>query len=187
MLLSGQVLATLTNGLETAWATAAVIWALVWIRERRPYWAAFAAGILPCLRPELAPVAAVLCLAAAWPLSWRGVIRTVAVAAATALPFLVWLRLDTGTWWPQTMAAKRVFFAEGCRPLLNNLDMTWWLLKTWAGNTVPIALGVLATAGVWLGRTGLAAVAAVLGAYLWALPGAIAHNEYWYLTTLLVP
>lgn len=201
---SGHVVATLTNSLETGCATALVVWGIVCVRRRQPYRTALIAGLLPWTRPDLTPVAAVLVLAAAWdavapapvspparPAAWAKAtapaLTTLLLAAATAAPFVVWLRVDTGAWWPQTMDAKRLFFAEGCRPALFKGRFAWALIEDWLALTLPLAAGLAVAATDRLGRIGLATACGVLGVFAWTLPGGLAHNDFRYLTPVLAP
>jgi hypothetical protein len=185
-LAAGTIGINLVNGLETGYACAALVWCFTGILERRPLLAAAAAGIVPALRPDLTPVAAALAVAAAWQEGRRGW-RVAALASAVALPFYVWIRVDTGAWWPATMDAKRLFFAEGC---LSAEVKAWTALRhllDWAAVTAPIAAGVLVAMRERLGLIAAAAAAVVIGVYAWSLPGALAHNEMRYLVPLLTP
>jgi hypothetical protein len=184
-LVAGPIPLTLANGLETGWATACITWSVVFIHRKQPYGVAVMAGLLPCLRPELAPIAAIL-IAAAVPLTWRAA-RPLAVAALVALPFILWVHADTGAWWPQTMEAKRVFFAESCWPISTRVRFAGQLLSDWLWATLPIAVGLAAVLADRLARMALLVVAFILAAYTWTLPGGIAHNDFRYLTPLLVP
>jgi hypothetical protein len=185
-LLSGPVAKNLTNGLETGWASALVVWAVIWTLQHRPLRVAVLMGILPWLRPDLAPMAAVLLVLAARPLGpqwWRPLI----VALFVMLPFTIWVRWDTGYWWPQTIDAKRLFFAEGCLPAMMKIERTLQYLWSWANLNVLIIVGLGVAFVDPLGRMGLLSSIVILTAYGWTLPGGITHNDYRYLTPFLIP
>ncbi len=185
-LAAGTIGINLVNGLETGYACAALVWCFTGVLERRPLLAAAAAGIVPALRPDLTPVAAALAVAAAWQ-EGRSGWRVAALASAVALPFYVWIRVDTGAWWPATMDAKRLFFAEGCLSAEVKARTALRHLLDWAAVTAPIAAGALVAMRERLGLIAAAAAAVVIGVYAWSLPGALAHNEMRYLVPLLTP
>ena len=184
--MSGSIAVTITNGLETGCATALVVWAIVWVLEGRYRFAACAAGVLPWLRPDLLIVAAVVVILASrqahTPL-WRALLW----AAVATLPFAIWIKAATGEWLPQTMAAKLVFFAEGCQPVGVRFRQAFDFLVMWMWLSTPIVLGLGAALFHRVGRVGLAAAIVALSGYAWMLPGALFHNDYRYLTALLVP
>jgi hypothetical protein len=158
----------------------------VWTLEQRPLRAACAAGVLPWFRPDLSAVAAVIVIASAWQARTK-LWRSAACAAAVSIPFTIWLRLETGAWLPQTMAAKLFFFAEGCLPAAEKITRSIEFLTIWMWLTTPIVLGLVAALLDRIGRLGLLAAALVVGVYTWLLPGALTHNDYRYVTALLVP
>ena len=187
LLLSGQTILGLTNGLETGVATALSVWLIAATEERERWTVAILSGLIPCLRPDLLPLVGVAWLRATWGLPWSRRLGTVGVAALAAAPFVLWIRADTGEWWPQTLAAKRVFFAEGCQPLFERLTFAGSLIADWATTTVPVAVGVLLALRSATGRWLVLATLAILLAYATTLPGGIAHNDSRYLTPLWLP
>lgn len=187
VLASGQTVLTLTNGLETGWAAALMVWAVVAVRHDRPWLAVALSGLLPALRPDMVPLVAIVAVAAGWSRPWTTRVALALTAAAIALPFFAWVRLDTGAWSPQTLDAKRVFFAEGCWPITDRVDMAGRVLQAWALATPVVVVGALASVRVRLARWGLAGVLVILAAYTSTLPGGIAHNDSRYLTPLLLP
>jgi hypothetical protein len=184
--LAGWMATNITNGLETGWATALVVWAIVFTRENRTIAASAVAGVLPWLRPDLTLVAGTYVLVALVRVNGRRWLP-VAVALAVALPFLLWMRIDTGWWWPQTIAAKRQFFAEGCLPLESRIGAARGYLTAWADAALPLAIGLAVMPFDWLGRIALPAVIASLATYTWQLPGALFHNDHRYIIPILAP
>ena len=101
VLSTGYTLANAVNGLETGLAMAVAIWLLVFAVRDSIVGVSLLAGLLPLLRPDLAPAAGLVWL---FVLARHRTIRdwTVAVALSllVVLPFLIWVRLDTGAWLP---------------------------------------------------------------------------------------
>jgi hypothetical protein len=183
---AGPTAINLVNGLETGWTSALLAWALAGVLLGKPLLVAAASGLVPALRPDLAPLAAALVAVAAWNEGRRGW-RVAAVSVAIALPFIVWIRLNTGAWWPSTMDAKRLFFAEGCLSAEMKAGIAARHLAAWAAVAAPIAAGVIASLRDRLGRIAVSAAALAIGVYGWSLPGALYHNEYRYLVPMLTP
>jgi hypothetical protein len=186
-LASGLVLMQATNGLETGWALALLTCLISEAYRRNVRVTAAGAALLPFLRPDLTPAAAAL-VAFAWRgLPWREKAGAVTIASLVSLPLLLWLRLDTGAWAPQTMQAKVAFFAEMCQPLgLKGIAVYGAVSK------VLLVMGpiTLFAAVLWrerLGRYGLAAVAATLAAYLIYFPAGLWHNDSRYLYAIFTP
>ena len=122
-MLVAQMPHQLANGLETSWALAALTLALAAARDTaahgRRWELPLLCGLMPFLRPELAAVSALL-LGARVYRDWqsegpRSAMQSVAIAAAVALPWLALYWGSLGTPFPNTIEAKRNFFAEGCR------------------------------------------------------------------------
>jgi hypothetical protein len=186
----------LLNGLETSWAMAGVVWTLAAVASDTPSrdrLAAFLCGLLPALRPELlalsAPLAGYLGVRA-----WRRtpnerpMLRTGFELAACALlgiaPWLVLYWALTGSMLPETIAAKRAYFAEGC-------NAAAWKLRL----IRPTATRVLIEWGPWLaaltllvlrplGLLGLAFMGVFFAAYYRDFPGALGHYFLRYLYVL---
>ena len=177
----------LTNGLETGWAMAALTFAIGNARAGRAMGVAFWTGLLPFLRPDLAPASAIVLAYAI-----RGRRRTeqlamVALAAAVAAPWLVWTRIDTGAWVTETMRAKQLFYAEACRAPAEKAVTVLRATGAALVQLFPLSLGVVALGRDRLGRAGVLAMAVSLVAYFVAFPGALAHPFFRYLCAILVP
>jgi len=185
-LTAGPVAINLVNGLETGWACALILWSLVGILDRRPLLVGLTSGILPAVRPDLAPMSMVLVAIAAWR-ETRLALRTIAIAAIALLPFVLWVHSNTGVWWPTTMAAKRWFFAEGCLGDTAKISMTARALLTWTAATAPIAAGLIVAVRDRMGQLLSIAAVFVIAVYCWSLPGALFHNEFRYVVPILTP
>lgn len=194
-LVVGEVPHQLTNGLETGLAMGALAWCLALTRPgRSPAPSALQpclCGLLPFLRPELS-VAAVALLVSRWlvlrragPLDRRRVLADLALGALGAAPWALLNLAQTGAVVPSTIAAKRLFFAEGCIPA----EVRWaWARHNLAGFADRV--GYLSRSLVlWplgaSGRVGLLTLAALVAAYFTQFPGALGHYEYRYLYILL--
>jgi hypothetical protein len=187
-LVAAEVPHQLLNGLETGLAMACVAWGIALASEqparRRAVW--MLSGLMPFVRPDLAVVSLALLVLTSFgaPAPGTGVARFVragGVAFLAALPWMVWLFVETGSPVPATAGAKALFFAESTRPLGDRLHTVALALAIWGRLLFPIALVVLLLP---LTRTGLALVAAFvafLSAYLVYLPGALWHYEHRYL------
>lgn len=186
-LVSGLVFLNLTNGMETGWAMAVLTFAIASAISDRLFAVACAAGLLSFLRPDLAPAAALLFLYAAIGRQPWQQLAMLAIAAAIAAPWLIWERVDTGHWLPQTMRAMQLAYAQGCLPSSTKARM---LLRE-AGYALfqlfPLSLGLVALPRHRLGLLGMAAIATTLVGYYIGFPGAVVHNYWRYFYPLTVP
>src|SRR4030095_3341927 len=176
----------LTNGLETGWAIATLTFAIAAARAGRTVSVAVAAGLLPFLRPDLAPASLVVLLYAVRGRQRSEQLGAIAVAVAMAVPWLRWTRVDTGAWLTQTMRAKQLFYAEGCRVWT---EKTLTVLRATAvglAQMFPLSLGIIALGRHRLGRVGLLAIASSGVAYFVGFPGALEEPFFRYLTALCV-
>ena len=181
------VLFNLTNGLETGWAIATLTFAIAAARSGRTILAAVAAGLLPFLRPDLAPASLLVLLYAIRGRPRPEQCAAIAAAVAMAVPWLVWTRLDTGAWVTQTMRAKQFFYAEGCRPWNEKALTVSRAAAVGLMQMFPLSLGVFGLGTDKLGRLGLAAIAASVVAYFVGFPGALEQPYFRYLTAICVP
>jgi hypothetical protein len=184
---TGWIAINLTNGLETGCAMALMVFAIASARDGRTIAVACAAGLLPALRPDLAPAGALLLL-----YSIRGrprveQARAIALAVALAAPFAIWVRLDTGAWLPDTMRAKQMFYAEGCLPWTPKAASVAASMSLLLLQLVPLCFGVLFLPRDALGRIGLVAIGVFVVAYYVALPGALTHHFMRYPYACVVP
>ena len=181
------VLFNLTNGLETGWAIATLTFAIAAARSGRTIVTALAAGLLPFLRPDLAPASVVVLLYAIRGRPRSEQLGAMAVAVAMAAPWLAWTRLDTGAWVTQTMRAKQFFYAEGCRPGSEKALIVFRATAVGLMQMFPLSLGVFGLRTDKLGRLGLAAMAVSVVAYFVGFPGALEQPYFRYLTAICVP
>jgi len=154
--------------------------------QQRPSLVAIGAGLIPWLRPDAVFVATAIGLWSIWPLTRREQIRCVLLACAVTLPFALWVRMDTGSWLPQTMAAKHAYFAEACSPFATRVHMILQGIWSWMLYCVPVSVGVVGLSLRAFGRGVLLAIAATFALYLILLPSGVFHNEgrYQYAITL---
>ena len=184
---SGLVLMQATNGLETGWALALLTLLIAEAMRQNPYATAAGAGALPFLRPDLAPAAVLLLVYAGREHGWRQRLNAAALALATAVPLLLWIRVDTGAWIPQTMQAKQLFFAEMCGPFTAKSAVVLVALSNFLVVVAPISISAVALWRHRLGSYGLLAVALTLAAFAIRFPGGLSHNSSRYLYALLIP
>ena len=194
-LVVGEVPHQLTNGLETGLAMGALAWVLaltepdasVSVSPLQPC----LCGLLPFLRPELSVASAAL-LATRWLrlrraglLDGRRALTDLGLATLGASPWALLNLAQLGALVPSTIAAKRLFFAEGCLP--QPLRLEWarlhvvGFLERIGYLSRSVVLWPLATAG----RVGLLTAGALVFAYATQFPGALGHYEYRYQYVLL--
>lgn len=183
----GNTYLQVTNGLETGFALAAIVAAIAAAYEVRIGAAAMFAGVLPWLRPDLGLIGGAILIAILWehPRQWR---RVFFIPLVIALPWALWALLDTGHLIPNTVNAKRVFFAEGCLPLASKLRIFGQGVTAWGVLMLPAA--VIGVPGLFRGRLGrflVVAAIATLGVFLVQLPGAVFYNHHRYLYPILLP
>ncbi len=188
----------LLNGVETGMAMGITVWILalavantVWSRRG----AALLCGVAPFLRPELVALSGfVLAAIFVQDCKRRGKVAQVVRDSAllwvltvlAALPWLLWYGVSTGSLIPQTIAAKRFFFADGCAPPAYR----WDVLQTSVRLFVAV-LGVFVASLIFLTRTTMGRCVAVFVplfffVYYEQLPSALLHNQGRY-TYILVP
>jgi hypothetical protein len=199
---SGLVLMQATNGLETGWALALVT-ALIAMAAARSagavsdtcqapsaaavYFAAAGAALLPFLRPDLLPASALLLLYAARGAGWRDRMKAVATVVAIGGPLLLWIRVDTGAWLPQTIQAKQLFFAQACGELSLKGAVVFATVSRFLVTVAPLAICAVALVRDRLGRYGALACAATLAAFTIRFPAGLSHNDSRYLYAILTP
>ena len=197
---SGLVLMQATNGLETGWALALATGSIAAARSARHaadpcqappatslYVTAAAAALLPFLRPELLPASGLLLLYASREAGWRDRGTAVAIALAVSAPLVLWIRVDTGAWVPQTIQAKQLFFAQACGELPLKTAVVFATVSRFLITVAPLAICATALARDPLGRYGAAACAATLAAFTMRFPAGLSHNDSRYLYAILTP
>jgi hypothetical protein len=185
-LVLGGTVYHVTSGMETGLAMALVIVLISWILQRRADWIALGCGLLPWVRPDLALMSVSLWLWSAWRLR-PALRRYIALTLLTAVPWPVWLFLNTGSLIPDTINAKRLFFAQSCWPLARKFAFAAGALEWWTVWTAPIVVGLVALFRIELGRLALAAIAATFAVYFVTFPGAFNFNWCRYLFPILLP
>ena len=193
VLLAGQPLLVLLNGVETGWAIAASAWALALAvspgTDRR---LPILCGLMPFIRPELGALAALLLLDRAWRRyaecsdlkGWtRGVGQDLLTLAAASLPLLAVQWLGGGGPLPNTAAAKHYFFADFRLPLGARIALVTVSVAFFAKTLGPIFLSM------FLIRTRFAMLGTVftliiLASFLLMLPSGGFYNGHRYLYIL---
>jgi hypothetical protein len=176
-----------TNGLETGWAMAVLCWLIAATAARNLPAVALLAGVLPCLRPDLLPAAVLLAVSSVWRRDWPTRLALASLAVATAAPFLAWLHGSTGAWIPETMRAKRLFYAEGCLPVFVKSALFLRGLGLSVASLGLLALGVLGLPRDRMGRIGLVAAGISLLAYWITFPTALTYSYCRYFYPIAVP
>jgi len=185
--LAGYTAQHLASGQETVWAMAAVVWSIHWL-ETAPFKLRtfLIAALLPWIRPELLMWSAVII----WKVrrqKTRQVLKALAIAGASVALYLIVNRLGGGTWLPNTVNAKREFFAEYTDRLDIRIAMGCVFLYRWALTIGPAALVLIpgfrnATAAVSIGVLGLMWLGLSLNG-----PGAFTHNYFRYAEPFCIP
>jgi hypothetical protein len=183
---SGLVWTNATNGLETGWAMAVLVWMIAACPDS-PYVVAVGAGLLPMLRPDLTPAALAVLAVAIWNRDWQTRVAAVGLSIVAAAPFLIWLRADTGNWLPQTMRAKYLFQSEGCLPAVYKATTGINCVVLGVLTMLPLSVGLVTLWKDRLGRAGLFAMTCSLSVVIWMLPSSLTHNEYRYLYPIVAP
>ena len=199
---SGLVLMQATNGLETGWALALATALIAMAADHGARaesdtclapsaaslsFVAAGATVLPFLRPELVPASALLLLYASRGARWRDRMKAVAIVAAVAGPLLLWVRVDTGAWLPQTIQAKQLFFAQACGELPLKSAVVFATVSRFLITMAPLAICAVALVRDRLGRYGALACAATLAAFTIRFPAGLSHNDSRYLYAILTP
>jgi len=188
ILIAGPVAQQATNGVETGWAMAVAVGLIAATVARRQLWCAVAAGCLPWLRPDLAPMAGLLFVWTMWRSSRRTVLIAVALSVCVFGSWALWLHHDTGLWIPQSMAVKAAFVPEWCQSISTKLGTARNALSAWLVMFFPISiLAAISLFATPVGRVGMVATIFSLCAYVATLPGALWFNAQRYLYALFVP
>ncbi len=168
------------NGLDTGLAMAAVIWCLALLDAKR-YRPALAilCGVMPFVRPELAVLSAgaVLVMLCDAKISRREKVLVVALAAASATPFLAWYWIDTGSVIPTTIGAKTYFSAEANLPLSERLSLLAGGVRIGLVYDVPLIFCLAMVRSRPLRLLCFGFILIVLFAYLQRFPGGWEANS----------
>lgn len=189
---AGNLFFQLLNGLETGLALAIIVWALALMdapqSDRKSHLVlASLCGTMPFVRPELGALALLLIA--------HGLLRLrhpkaralfVAVAGVAAAPWLLLHLRASGSPFPSTIGAKRVFYAEGCRPVAQKARLVIERVMIFSRDVGAIAWSSALLVGLRRGGwIGLVFGAVMLGAYFVAFPQALDHYNYRYMYILL--
>jgi hypothetical protein len=188
----------LLNGVETGMAMGITVWILA-LAKTDTKWSrrvvAVLCGVAPFLRPELVALSGLVLAAFVFHdykrcESMKRALRDSAalwgLMLLAALPWLIWYGVSTGSAIPQTIAAKRFFFADGCAPSAYRSDV----LQTSVGLFVAV-LGIFIASLIFLVRNTVGRCIGIFlplffFAYYERLPSALLHNQGRY-TYILVP
>ncbi len=187
----------LTNGLETGLAMAVVLWAIFAYEKggnTKKFLLPLLLGLMPIIRPELVALAGLFFLLlmyecyqqdASVPSLAKQAVIILLLAVVSLSPFLFLAWLDSGTLFPNTINAKKYFFAEGCQ---GPIDRTLLLLKSlsvFVGPLLLINLFIPYLKSSRLGKVLMLFSGVFLGAYWINGPGTLVHNMGRYFYVLL--
>lgn len=187
----GQMPHQLANGLETSWALAGLTLAIAAARDTTgPRWQLpVLCALLPYLRPELVVVSGLLMLQRLVDDLRTGgrtdARRTARIFATTLAPWVLLYLVTVGSIYPNTIQAKKFFFAEGCWDPAIRLQKVRDMFDAFGKE-----LGYIGYASVLLALTLTGWVGIVFGlvfafAYYENLPGALGHYEQRYMYVLV--
>jgi len=174
----------LLNGMDTGLAMAAVAWNIKLLTDkRRTIWLPLLCGIMPFIRPELSlpSVGSMLILLFESGRSSHFKIAACATSLLSAVPFLVWYWVDTGSLVPSTVGAKTYYFADRYADWPDKLRFVSLAMARAAVACFPLFLCVRfirpRSAGIML-----AVFATIfIGSYVWKFPSGLSHNGSRYL------
>jgi hypothetical protein len=186
--LAGSVVIQLANGQETGWAMAASMWGCYWLTSDRPEQSrlAWLAGVLPALRPDLGLLGLALFAWRLWkvPSAW---IRDTAIVIGTWAAYAACMWVATGAVLPNTLAAKREFFATYSMDLQIRILAGAILIVQWLLILGPLAIALVLSLRRPSDRFVALAFACVIVGLTLASPNVIRHNDYRYLYPLAMP
>ncbi len=186
----GNIFYQLFSGLETSLAMAGMTFALSLATSEKPgRLLVVTCGLLPFLRPELAAFSLLLVAAQVYRRCRIGdgfgaIGLDLMVCAASAVPVFALLWWNTGALLPNTVMAKKYYFAEALLP--SSVKLSWIQQSTegFATYAGPLLAGMLFLASDAVGLFVLTFVPLFFAAYL-QFPGALGHYEYRYQYILL--
>jgi len=179
----------LSNGLETSWALAAVSWTLFLLMSipRHGSWLAVMLAILPLVRPELAILSALSAVYWLWTIrhdriALRHALWWLGGCGVVVLAFVLWLGWGPI---PNTVFAKKYFYASWCSPLEQKLFL---VNETTSRYLLPYGALLVGLAGWWRDRIGMVLTGftvLLVTAYWTSHAGAMAYYEGRYLAPLV--
>jgi hypothetical protein len=193
-LVLGEVPHQLLNGLETGIALAAIAWILVLLIDKpKGRSLPLLCGCLPFIRPELAALSLLVLLNIGW-IFWQekknkvdflaNFSRSLVFMLIGASSWLLWYFYSIGSPYPNTIMAKKIFFAENNFPWLLKIRLIIMACFIFAVSLGPIIAIILVWLKSSIGKISLAFTIIFLLAYF-QFPGALWHNDYRYLYVLV--
>lgn len=201
---AGQTPHQLLNGLETGLALAAITAMLALVAQIQaseqlsPSSAGHAlaclCGLLPYIRPDLLPLSLVLLLwlacrhrraAPSWRAALHPLLTDGGLALLCAAPWAIWCGYTLGTPYPNSVEAKRLFFAQDEWPAAVKVSLARQGLTHFVGDIGLLCVFTLNLTRTAAGRLSLLFVAVLLAAYVWEFPAALSFYEARYLYPLL--
>jgi hypothetical protein len=185
---AGSATMHLTSGQETGWAMAAVAWSIYWLQTDEPPRSrlAWMAGWLPWLRPDLGLLSLGLWYYRIFVTRSRWLRDSLIVAGSGFLGMWIYWQL-TGHLLPNTIEAKRQFFAYYSRPLWLNTLVAGVFLTSWIARVGPSVMGIALSLRHQTDRIVGWAFAGLLAGLAVSGPNVIEHNFFRYLQPLSVP
>jgi hypothetical protein len=117
--------------------------------------------------------------------AWHNLFPLVLLTAIAAAPWLIWYGISTGALIPQSVEAKRIFYAEGCAPAAYRWALTTIGLRVFLAGVGFFAASMVFLVRSILGRCVLLFVPLFLFAYFKSLPGGIFFNQSRYAYVLM--
>jgi len=187
----------LLNGLETGLALATIVWLFVIASlpraKLRRWLLPILCGVAPFIRPELLVLSLLLVGREIYgnykeQNALHSILKTTFLFLGAAIPWLIWLWVDTGSLFPNTMMAKLAFIGEEKMPLLTKVNLGWHYLIEFLVNisylgVIGMVVLLLLTS---LGRLGLVFVLGFMAAYTYIAPTLLLSNA-WRYESILVP
>jgi hypothetical protein len=178
----------LAGGQETAWAMAGAAFLLHYAQhdDGRSSIAASLAGILPWFRPDLV-VLTIGFLARRFSSGRARFIRDASIVGLLALGYVATSWLLSGAPIPNTLSAKKEFFAYYSRPFELNALVLAVILGRWAFHFGPIVVALIVARRHPTDSVGVYALLAYLFVMTFMGPNVLEHNFFRYLHPVVVP
>jgi hypothetical protein len=190
-LVLGQMPHQLANGLETSWALAGLTLSIAAARDSTgPRWQLpVACALLPYLRPELVVVSVLLMLQRLLNdlrfVDRQAALRSGQIFLAALAPWALLYLLTVGSLYPNTIQAKKFFFAEGCFDPALKLDSVRNSFVAFGKELGFIGYAAVLLVLTLTGWVGIVFTAVFAYAYYQNFPGALAHYEQRYMYVLV--
>jgi hypothetical protein len=178
----------LAGGQETAWAMAGTAFLLHYAQHddgRSPIVAAVA-GLLPWFRPDLVVLTIGFLARRFWSNRAR-IIRDASIVGVLAVGYVATTWLLSGAPIPNTLSAKKEFFAYYSRPFELNALVLAVILGRWAFHFGPIVVALIVARRHPTDSVGVYALLGYLLVMTFMGPNVLEHNFFRYLHPLVVP